>query len=1233
MFYIVYQVHEVDTSVDIETSAMRVDRPRFAHMLHTILFLPLTISGTCSTKSKNELLLMAVELSIRRGCGRRWTSLRQHARTDTLRLTEPSTPSSATASPFHDTPKKSNWQVIEHFGSNHKVGGSLRSTTLRENGTAPSSNSDKDCPESQQLVTNASSQKTNTSVLYKLKKLFKNICKTPQFTDPQVEMLYQRYFLKMNQSNMTSLISLLLLFCIGLFIITSVDLLPKENKISSDRLNKLLGFLCTSGTCVVIYGILLTILSRPAMNEVYLIIISYFVLITFLALEICVSIYSGKERPIAGTIIGLTCTYLTYALLPIRLKDAFLSGVVLAGIDILSLIYISARSSTEVESCVIILMCGNIAGTCTHYPRELAQRKAFLETRQCIEARLKIQRENQQQERLLLSVLPRHVAMEMKADIAGQPKEAQFHKIYIQRHENVSILFADICGFTTLSDQCTAEELVRILNELFARFDRLAFEHHCLRIKLLGDCYYCVSGLPEARPDHAHCTVEMGLDMIDAIALVREVMAVNVNMRVGIHTGRVHCGVLGLRKWQFDVWSNDVTLANHMESGGIPGRIHITKETLLCLNGDYEVEAGNGGDRNTYLKDHNIDTYLIVPKDSYRAAKKPQQTFSMNGDISKEMRVMGHGSQHGKHSSKLGFGDGVDEKNPEDEVNEYLMKAIDARSIDRLRTEHCRTFLLNFRDAQKETKYAKERDRMLNLYFFCSIICFIAIFLVEVIITHMNPVIISSIAAVMLLLVTVQFLVSIENATNINLKLRKISKKIHENRNIAQLISFVVIACVYFIALLPMFASSKIICMNVTTIDNSSSVLLDNDCESAAYVDHVLLLVIISMTACAVYQVLISLLKTIMLVGIIGSYFAVCTTFNGKCENLFKDKPGFPSDHTITSQYMNVVVLIAFVIALIIHGQQIEATYRLDFVWKLQATEEKEDMENLEAYNKKLLANILPVHVAEHFLNSDNNDVFNIFRNYDMILIFVYFQELYHEQCDFVCIMFASIPNFSEFYVELEGNNEGVECLRLLNEIIADFDELLAEDQFRYIEKIKSTGATYMAASGLTQNTCDMKQFRHVTAMADYALRIREQLAVVNEHSFNNFRIRIGINIGPVVAGVIGARKPQYDIWGNAVNVASRMDSTGIVDKIQVTKELYQILHKKGYPLTCRGTIEVKGKGNMETYFLNGYRDNNTKTETNVITNPLFGVNVLGKHLPFTNLAESTSHSISDQFV
>ncbi|GBP87412.1 hypothetical protein EVAR_66054_1 [Eumeta japonica] len=82
------------------------------------------------------------------------------------------------------------------------------------------------------------------------------------------------------------------------------------------------------------------------------------------------------------------------------------------------------------------------------------------------------------------------------------------------------ILFADIVGFTVLASQCSAQELVRLLNELFGRFDQLANDNHCLRIKILGDCYYCVSGLPEPRADHARCTVEMGLDMIDAIALV-----------------------------------------------------------------------------------------------------------------------------------------------------------------------------------------------------------------------------------------------------------------------------------------------------------------------------------------------------------------------------------------------------------------------------------------------------------------------------------------------------------------------------------------------------------------------------------------------------------------------------------------------------------------------------------------------------------------------------------------
>lgn len=124
-------------------------------------------------------------------------------------------------------------------------------------------------------------------------------------------------------------------------------------------------------------------------------------------------------------------------------------------------------------------------------------------------------------------------------------------------------------------------------------------------------------------------------------------------------------------------------------------------------------------------------------------------------------------------------------------------------------------------------------------------------------------------------------------------------------------------------------------------------------------------------------------------------------------------------------------------------------------------------------------------------------------------------QDLYHQSYSRVGVVFASITNYHEFYTELDGNNQGVECLRLLNEIIADFDDLLSEDRFRAIDKIKTVGSTYMAAVGLMPDLRILDDDEttaglHLSTLVEFVFAMRDRLLNINENSYNNFMLRVG---------------------------------------------------------------------------------------------------------------------------
>ncbi|MBK7857556.1 MAG: response regulator [Archangiaceae bacterium] len=183
-------------------------------------------------------------------------------------------------------------------------------------------------------------------------------------------------------------------------------------------------------------------------------------------------------------------------------------------------------------------------------------------------------------ETLLLNVLPRSIAERLKAG----------EKTLADRFPEATVLFSDLVDFTTLSASMTPQEVVALLNELFSRFDQLADGLGVEKIKTLGDGYLAAAGLPDPRPDHARAVADLALEMQRELERLNERRGTRLQMRIGVHSGPVVAGIIGLHRFSYDLWGDTVNTAARLESTGAPGRIHVSAEAQRALEQTHRLE-------------------------------------------------------------------------------------------------------------------------------------------------------------------------------------------------------------------------------------------------------------------------------------------------------------------------------------------------------------------------------------------------------------------------------------------------------------------------------------------------------------------------------------------------------------------------------------------------------------------------------------------------------------------
>ena len=928
-----------------------------------------------------------------------------------------------------------------------------------------------------------------------------------------------------------------------------------------------------------------------------------------------------------------------------------------------------------------------LAGVSMAYLLDIKQHATFWKIAQCVLSQEALDLERDLKEKTILSMMPKPFADElMKVDVQltfmlkqnlDLQGEESLHPIFqslsapftIYSMDDVTILFADIMDFTKFSSDLSAAELVGVLNEVFSTFDDLVTKHNCEKISTLGDCYFCVSGCPEPESSHADNCVNMGLAIIDALDDIRRRTGQPIEMRVGIHTGSVYCGVMGTKRFKFDVWSKDVRIANHIESVGTPGRVLISSSTKSYLSSTYMVEEAEVSHRGAELS--NLDLYYVLghrrrsqgsgatgsewrnriqnidsvyqSEDEDNLSEPPSSPnrvypsntavetdaetsspmcpfLSKKGHVANTVRrtlgardrqasssivdIFSKQKQLQKCTSYAELAVPLHNDN-EDVMDLKIVELMEEQNVnfDTYFDPKLKFVTLQFRDGDFEATY-RDYGRDLDegsdgemtetelgfriakqTYMVDTCILFINYLLVMI----GSAVCLSSdetfsilwsawlgiflfglvVELTILLFVFAIFVPNLFPTRFVNFSQFIISWYVR---------SVVGLFMIYYPMTIILVSISR--CQT----DVSETVPGLAHVQMTFFVTIVVLFSSITfMGVSHIAKLIGGFLSCVLFISmLIGVHLSICIdNVNSTLPTTTEFLPttviplvttrSYP--RSSVADYLTIyytrhvapevgILLLLVLILLTVVNRMSEISDRLSFISRLEASARRRFTRQKKVQAEWLLFNIIPQHVA-HSLRTTGK---------------------FSQNHECVGVMFASIVNFREFLLDSRNNDE--EVFRLLNQIISEFDALLDLPQFSNIEKIKTIGSTYMAASGLNLPPDQPCTVQHLTELVYFAQQLIEVLDQFNRRVAGFvFRMRIGINYGPITSGVVGSHKMLYDIWGDTVNVASRMDTTGLVNKIHMPERCLERLAPY-VSHEVHKIVNVKGKGEMRTVFV-----------------------------------------------